>query len=107
MGAYSIVDSELSECRSNRRGNPMWNFGLPYTLKHLIDLVAQRNYPFAYDGKQYGPPLEGGEGSHRLYTRFTFPARNSHTAFATRSPGNLSLLLVTACRCSRSSERNC
>jgi FMN-dependent NADH-azoreductase len=35
----------------------MWNFGLPYKLKQLIDLVAQRNYLFAYDGKQYGPPL--------------------------------------------------
>jgi FMN-dependent NADH-azoreductase len=23
-------------------GTPMWNFGLPYKLKHLIDLVAQR-----------------------------------------------------------------
>ena len=32
-------------------GTPMWNFGLPYKLKHLIDLVAQRNYLFAYDGK--------------------------------------------------------
>jgi FMN-dependent NADH-azoreductase len=28
---------------------PMWNFGLPYKLKQLIDLVAQRNYLFAYD----------------------------------------------------------
>jgi FMN-dependent NADH-azoreductase len=38
-------------------GTPMWNFGLPYKLKHLIDLVAQRNYLFVYDGKQYGPLL--------------------------------------------------
>jgi FMN-dependent NADH-azoreductase len=38
-------------------GIPMWNFGLPYKLKQLIDLVAQRNYLFAYDGKQYGPLL--------------------------------------------------
>jgi FMN-dependent NADH-azoreductase len=38
-------------------GTPMWNFDLPYKLKHLIDLVAQRNYLFAYDGKQYGPLL--------------------------------------------------
>ena len=36
----------------------MWNFGLPYKLKQLIDLVAPRNYLFAYDGKQYGPLLE-------------------------------------------------
>ena len=27
---------------------------LPYKLKQLIDLVAQRNYLFTYDGKQYG-----------------------------------------------------
>jgi FMN-dependent NADH-azoreductase len=38
-------------------GTPMWNFGLPYKLKQLIDLVAQRNYLFTYDGKQYGPLL--------------------------------------------------
>jgi FMN-dependent NADH-azoreductase len=38
-------------------GTPMWNFGLPYKLKQLIDLVAQRNYLFAYDGEQYGPLL--------------------------------------------------
>ena len=38
-------------------GAPMWNFGLPYKLKQLIDLVAQRNYLFTYDGKQYGPLL--------------------------------------------------
>jgi FMN-dependent NADH-azoreductase len=27
-------------------GTPMWNFGLPYKLKQLIDLLAQRNYLF-------------------------------------------------------------
>jgi carbohydrate-selective porin OprB len=38
-------------------GTPMWNFGLLYKLKQLIDLVAQRNYLFTYYGKQYGPFL--------------------------------------------------
>jgi FMN-dependent NADH-azoreductase len=38
-------------------GTPMWNFGLPYKLKQLIDLVAQRDYLFTYDGRQYGPLL--------------------------------------------------
>jgi FMN-dependent NADH-azoreductase len=80
-------------------GTPMWNFGLPYKLKQLIDLVAQRNYLFAYDGKQYG--------NRRLYTRFTFPGGYSYTAVAIRSPSNLFGLLVAACRCSRSSERDC
>ena len=39
-------------------GTPMWNFSLPYKVKHLIDLVAQRNYLFSYDGKRYGPLLK-------------------------------------------------
>ena len=49
-------------------GTPMWNFGLPYKLKHLIDLVAQRNYLFTYDGKQYGPFLNV-EKAVVVYTR--------------------------------------
>jgi len=49
-------------------GTPMWNFGLPYKLKHLIDLVAQRNYLFAYDGKQYNPLLKV-EKAVVVYTR--------------------------------------
>jgi Flavodoxin-like fold len=46
----------------------MWNFGLPYKLKQLIDLVAQRNYLFAYDGKQYSPLLNV-EKAVVVYTR--------------------------------------
>jgi FMN-dependent NADH-azoreductase len=49
-------------------GTPMWNFGLPYRLKQLIDLVAQRNYLFTYDGKQYGPLLHV-EKAIAVYTR--------------------------------------
>ncbi len=36
----------------------MWNFSIPYKLKQLIDLTAQRNYLFTYDGKEYGPLLD-------------------------------------------------
>ena len=45
--------------RANRSvlGVPMWNFSIPYKLKQLIDLTAQRNYLFTYDGKEYGPSL--------------------------------------------------
>jgi FMN-dependent NADH-azoreductase len=85
----------------------MWNFGLPYKLKQLIDLVAQRNYLFTYDGKQYGPPLHV-EKTIVVYTRGSRflqgtpipPSRFDHQA-------TLFGLLVAACRCSRSSERNC
>jgi FMN-dependent NADH-azoreductase len=88
-------------------GTPMWNFGLPYKLKQLIDLVAQRNYLFTYDGKQYGPLLKV-EKAIVVYTRGSRflegtpipPSRFDHQATYLK-------LLVAACRCSRSSERDC
>ncbi|MDN7514662.1 NAD(P)H-dependent oxidoreductase [Burkholderia sp. AU45251] len=39
-------------------GVPMWNFGYPYKLKQLIDLVSQRNMLFTFDGNAYAPLLE-------------------------------------------------
>jgi FMN-dependent NADH-azoreductase len=39
-------------------GVPMWNFGYPYKLKQLIDLVSQRNMLFSFDGNAYGPMLK-------------------------------------------------
>ena len=39
-------------------GVPMWNFGYPYKLKQLIDLVSQRNMLFTFDGTAYAPLLE-------------------------------------------------
>ena len=30
-------------------GVPMWNFGVPYKLKHLIDVVTQPGLTFGYD----------------------------------------------------------
>ena len=83
-------------------GTPTWNFGLPYNLKQLIDLVAQRNYLFTYDGKQYGPLLNV-EKAIVVYT----PGGHSYTALTIRSPSNLFGLLVAARRCSRSSECGC
>jgi FMN-dependent NADH-azoreductase len=66
-------------------GVPMWNFAYPYKLKQLIDLVAQRNLLFTYDGRTYGPLLQtphalliltrGGEFAEDLPTP---PSRFDH-----------------------------
>jgi FMN-dependent NADH-azoreductase len=66
-------------------GVPMWNFAYPYKLKQLIDLVAQRNMLFTYDGITYGPLLQmpralliltrGGEYAEDLPTP---PSRFDH-----------------------------
>jgi FMN-dependent NADH-azoreductase len=68
---WERIQSLIQRFRSADRiviGTPMWNFGLPYKLKQLIDLVAQRNYLFTYDGKHYGPLLHV-EKAIIVYTR--------------------------------------
>lgn len=32
---------------------PMWNFGIPYRLKHFIDLVSQKDYLFRFDERGF------------------------------------------------------
>jgi FMN-dependent NADH-azoreductase len=49
-------------------GTSMWKCRVPYKLKQLIDLVAQRKYLFTHDGRQYGPHLQV-EKAIVVYTR--------------------------------------
>lgn len=37
---------------------PMWNFGVPYRLKHLIDLVSQKDVTFTFDDSGFGGMLK-------------------------------------------------
>ena len=32
---------------------PLWNFGIPYRLKHLIDLITHKDILFAFDGTKF------------------------------------------------------
>lgn len=41
---------------------PMWNFGIPYRLKHLIDLVSQKNILFTFDAQGFGGMLRHAKG---------------------------------------------
>ena len=38
---------------------PMWNFGIPYRLKHLIDVVSQKDVLFTFDEKGLNGLLGG------------------------------------------------
>jgi hypothetical protein len=73
----------------NRRVARYWGGGRASVPRSGLYLVAQRNYLFTYDGKQYGPLLNV-EKAIVVYTRgFTFPVGYSYTALAIRSPSNL------------------
>lgn len=38
---------------------PMWNFGVPYRLKHLIDVVSQKDLLFTFDDRGLNGLLNG------------------------------------------------
>lgn len=38
---------------------PMWNFGVPYKLKQLVDLVTQKDVTFTFDANGFGGMLKG------------------------------------------------
>ena len=39
-------------------GVPLWNFGIPYRLKQLIDLISQKDILFSFDGNRFGGLLK-------------------------------------------------
>lgn len=38
---------------------PLWNFSIPYKLKHFIDAVSQKDVLFSFDEKGFGGLLRG------------------------------------------------
>jgi FMN-dependent NADH-azoreductase len=40
-------------------GVPMWNFAIPYKLKHLIDVVSQKDLLFTFDERGLNGLLDG------------------------------------------------
>ena len=64
--AWSEVESIINEFKQADKyilSTPMWNFGIPYILKHYIDLITQPGYAFrvtstgAYEGLITGKPI--------------------------------------------------
>ncbi|CAM9397296.1 FMN-dependent NADH-azoreductase [Acinetobacter bereziniae] len=47
---------------------PLWNFGIPYKLKHLIDVISHKGILFSFDGSDLSGLL-GGRRAIVIYTR--------------------------------------
>ena len=57
--AWSQVEAVIAEFKAADKyvlSLPMWNFGIPYRLKHYFDVVVQPGYTFSFD------PQEGYAG---------------------------------------------
>ena len=48
---------------------PMWNFGIPYKLKHYIDLIAQPGQTFSFDPETGYSGLVTGKPAAVIYAR--------------------------------------
>jgi FMN-dependent NADH-azoreductase len=106
---WERIQSLIQRFRSADRivvGTPMWNFSLPYKLKQLIDLVAQRNYLFTYDGKQY-VPLLNVEKAVAVYTRGSRYLEGTPIPPSFDHQAALPRLLVATYWCSSLSQRDC
>ena len=53
--AWKDVEKIIEQFRSADKyvlAVPMWNFGIPYRLKHYIDILVQPGYTFSYDSQK-------------------------------------------------------
>jgi FMN-dependent NADH-azoreductase len=48
---------------------PMWNFGIPYKLKHFIDVIVQPTYTFSFSPKEGYKGLVTGKPAAVVYAR--------------------------------------
>ncbi|MFP4353536.1 MAG: FMN-dependent NADH-azoreductase [Phycisphaerae bacterium] len=48
---------------------PMWNFGIPYVLKHFFDVIVQPGYTFSYDPEKGYSGLVTGKTALVAYAR--------------------------------------
>lgn len=48
---------------------PMWNFGIPYKLKHFIDVLVQPGYTFIYTPKEGYKGMVTGKPATLIYSR--------------------------------------
>jgi FMN-dependent NADH-azoreductase len=53
--AWSRVEAVIADFKAADKyvvSAPMWNFGIPYRLKHYLDVIVQPGYTFSFDPKK-------------------------------------------------------
>ncbi|MFC1833303.1 FMN-dependent NADH-azoreductase [Thermodesulfobacteriota bacterium] len=62
LDAWKAVEDIIEEFKSADKyvfAVPMWNFGIPYRLKHYIDVITQPGYTFAVSEEGYSGLVTG------------------------------------------------
>ena len=70
--AWRAIEKAIEEFRSADKyvvATPMWNFSLPYKLKHYIDVIVQPGYTFSYTPEEGYSGLVTGKPVFITYAR--------------------------------------
>jgi FMN-dependent NADH-azoreductase len=70
--AWRAVEQTITEFKNANQyliSLPMWNFGIPYVLKHYIDVIVQPSYTFSYSSSEGYKGLVTGKPVILIYSR--------------------------------------
>ena len=67
--AVEKVISQFTGCDKYLFSLPMWNFGIPYKLKHYIDVIVQPGYTFSFSPEEGYQGLVTGKPVAAVYAR--------------------------------------
>jgi FMN-dependent NADH-azoreductase len=70
--AWKAVETTIAEFKSADKyviSLPMWNYSIPYKLKHYIDVLVQPGYTFSYSAKEGYKGLVTGKKILLIYAR--------------------------------------
>lgn len=70
--AWSRVENIISQFTDADKylfSLPMWNFGIPYKLKHYIDVIVQPGYTFSFSPEEGYKGLVTGKPIATIYAR--------------------------------------
>ncbi len=85
LDAWKAVEAIIEEFKSADKyvmAVPMWNFGIPYRLKHYIDIIVQPGYTFSYTPEEGYKGLVTGKPVFIAYARGgEYPPGTDYEAF--------------------------
>jgi FMN-dependent NADH-azoreductase len=83
--AWSAVEKVISHFTGADKylfSLPMWNFGIPYKLKHYIDVLTQPGYTFSFTPSEGYKGLVTGKPAVAVYARGgSYPAGSGGASF--------------------------
>ena len=68
-GAVEDVISQFTRADKHVFSLPMWNFSIPYKLKHYIDVIVQPGYTFSFSPEEGYKGLMTGKPIATIYAR--------------------------------------